>query len=58
VPRRPVDVADDPGQCEMGALPFSTIARCWIADRTSGWRKRTDGPSTSTSRASTAGAER
>ena len=30
-------------------------ARCWIADRMSGWRNRSEGPSTTTRRASTAG---
>ena len=31
------------------------VARCWIADRMSGWRNRSEGPSITTSRAATAG---
>ena len=44
-----------PASASCAARRSSAVARCWIADRTSGWRKRSEAPSTSMSRASIAG---
>ena len=55
MPGRPIEVVHDTRQAPCAARCSSTVARCWIADRMSGWRKRSEGPSTSMSRASTAG---
>ena len=58
MPGRPIEVATTPPVPCGHARRSSTVARCWIADLMSGWRKRSTGPSTSMSRASTAGVDR